>query len=88
MSNLPEIPKLPTPEEVQRSAKPWDLLNDDLGRVEESVADERMAICLKCPFLFKFSKQCRKCGCLMNLKTKLPNASCPEGHWGTAPKAS
>jgi hypothetical protein len=88
MNQLPEIPKLPTPEELRRAAKPWDLLNDDIGRVSDEVAESRMSICLSCPFLFKISKQCRKCGCMMNLKTKLPNASCPEGHWGNAPKVS
>jgi hypothetical protein len=86
MSQLPEIPPLPSPEELRKSAKPWDLLDSEVGRVSDEVAEERMSICLQCPFLFKISKQCRKCGCFMNLKTKLPNAYCPIGHWGTAPK--
>lgn len=84
--SLPKVPKLPTPQEL-RQAKPWDILNSDIGRVSDEVASERMEICKSCPFLFKISKQCRKCGCLMDLKTKLPNAECPIGKWSRAPKA-
>lgn len=84
--DLPQPPELPTPEELRRSAKIWDLANEEIGRVSDEVAAERMSICLECPFLFKISKQCRKCGCMMNLKTKLPNASCPVHKWGNAPK--
>jgi hypothetical protein len=60
------------------------MLNPNVGRVSKEVSDERMSICESCPFLFKLSKQCRKCGCLMNLKTQLPHSSCPVGKWGNA----
>lgn len=76
--NLPQIPKLEKP------ARPWDMLNPSIGRVSEEVKAERLAICATCPFFFKVSKQCRKCGCHMPWKTGLPHATCPEGHWGTA----
>ena len=64
-----------------RKARPWDLFNKNIGRVETEVAKERLAICLQCPELIKLTKQCKKCGCLMEAKTKLPNASCPLGKW-------
>lgn len=67
----------------ERSARPWDLFNKKVGRVTEKIADERMKICNECPFLIKATSQCKKCGCFMNLKTKLPNASCPVGKWHT-----
>jgi len=67
--------------EAQRSAKPWDIFNKKIGRVTEIIADQRMLICKDCPFLIKATNQCKKCGCFMNLKTKLPNASCPIGKW-------
>jgi hypothetical protein len=40
-----------------------------------------MSICNSCEHLIKFTKQCKKCGCLMHLKTKLAKASCPVGKW-------
>jgi hypothetical protein len=78
-NNLPEIPP------IQKPARPWDMLDPNVGRVSEEVQKSRMEICSTCPYLFKLSKQCRKCGCLMNLKTQLPHASCPINKWGTAP---
>ena len=64
-----------------RPARPWDLFNQKIGRVSIEIAKDRMAICEACPELIKATKQCKKCGCLMHLKTKLPNASCPIGKW-------
>lgn len=65
-----------------RPARPWDLFNKNLGRVEVEVAAERMDICRQCPQLIKAVNQCKECGCVMTAKTKLPNASCPLGKWG------
>jgi hypothetical protein len=65
----------------KRPARPWDLFNKNIGRVENEIAKERMSICLSCPELIQLTKQCKKCGCLMEAKTKLPNASCPLGKW-------
>jgi hypothetical protein len=64
-----------------RSAKPWDLLNKNIGRVEDSVAIERMDICRSCEHFLKVTGQCKKCGCIMAMKTKLPNATCPVEKW-------
>ena len=63
-------------------ARHWDLFNKNLGRVSEDIAAERFDICLTCPKLIKLTNQCTECGCIMSAKTKLPNASCPLGHWG------
>lgn len=67
--------------EESRPARPWDLFNKKIGRVDDEIFNERMEICLSCPFLIKMTKTCRKCGCFMEAKTKLPNASCPVGKW-------
>ena len=66
---------------LQRPARPWDLFNKNLGRVEEEVAAERFALCQACPAYIKMTHQCKECGCIMNAKVKLPNASCPLGKW-------
>lgn len=63
-----------------RPARPWDLFNKNLGRVQTEIADERFAICKACPKLLP-TGNCTECGCFMKAKTTLPNASCPLGHW-------
>jgi hypothetical protein len=65
-----------------RPARPWDIFNKNLEKVMPAVQKERMDICNACPFLIKATKQCMKCGCFMAVKTRLPNATCPEGKWG------
>lgn len=72
---LPEVPKL---------AKPWDLVNPNIGRVSPEVKAARLDACQNCEFFFKLSRQCRKCGCFMDAKTGLPHAECPVGKWGRA----
>jgi hypothetical protein len=67
--------------EEQRPARPWDLFNKNIGRVESVVAEKRMQVCLGCPELIKLTKQCKICKCFMESKTKLPNAYCPIGKW-------
>lgn len=66
-----------------RPARPWDLFNKNIGRVETDIAAERMEICKLCPEFISTTTQCKQCGCIMKLKTKLPNASCPLNLWGT-----
>jgi hypothetical protein len=61
--------------------RPWDMINPNTEFVEDSVAESRMRLCLSCPELIKTTKQCKKCGCFMHLKTKLEKAVCPIGKW-------
>ena len=63
-----------------RPARPWDLFNKNLGRVETVIAEERLAICKACPQLLP-TGTCSECGCFMAIKAKLPNASCPLHKW-------
>jgi Family of unknown function (DUF6171) len=46
-----------------------------------SRSEERLAICRACPFLFKPTMTCKKCGCFMRAKTLLNHVECPEGKW-------
>lgn len=64
-----------------RPARPWDLFNKNIGRVEQEIHEERMAICKDCPFFIKLTGQCKECGCIMEAKTRLPNAECPKHKW-------
>jgi len=38
-------------------------------------------VCLSCEHLIQLTKTCKKCGCFMELKTKLQDAVCPLGKW-------
>ena len=62
------------------TARPWQLL-DPSNYVDENLEKERYDICLSCPELIALTKQCKQCGCVMPLKTKLMNAVCPLGKW-------
>lgn len=62
--------------------RPWDLINPNIENVSKEIADSRYSICKGCPEFIKLTTQCKKCGCFMHLKTKLPNAECPLGKWG------
>lgn len=63
------------------NVKPWDMLNPREPRSEEEIVEYRLSICRTCEFFKPKTEQCRKCGCFMNLKTKLERANCPIGKW-------
>jgi predicted metal-binding protein len=50
-------------------------------RAEQDMAEERFAICKTCEHFSQTTKRCKKCGCIMKLKTKLEEATCPIGKW-------
>lgn len=64
----------------QGTVRPWDLANP-VNYTDSETEEKRFAICLECPELTLMTKQCKKCGCLMHLKTKLKDATCPIGKW-------
>lgn len=67
-----------------KKARPWDIFNKNVEFLGETLAKERFDICKACPELIQMTNQCKKCMCIMNLKTKLPHAECPLGKWGRA----
>lgn len=83
-NDLPEIPPLEPPFIPPKPVRPWDLFNANKERVADDLQKERMEICKQCPFFIKTTKQCKKCGCLMELKTRLADATCPIGKWHQA----
>lgn len=63
------------------------------GRVDEKTAEDRMAICKKCPNLTRKAKRCKICWCYMEVKTtakenynpkklRFEITHCPAGKWG------
>jgi hypothetical protein len=61
----------------------WKSLENDIEVIMASkeVSDERYSICTGCPEFVAISKQCKKCACFMDSKTKLAEYSCPIGKW-------
>lgn len=62
------------------TVRPTDLL-DSANYGPAELAEKRMKICNSCPRLVQATKQCKECGCFMNLKTKLLAAVCPLDKW-------
>jgi hypothetical protein len=60
---------------------PLDLLNPMTKHSSDELAKSRMLICKACPELIKLTNQCKKCGCIMSIKTKLEAAICPLQKW-------
>lgn len=61
-------------------SRPWHLLNSN-NYVDDETSSSRYEICKSCPELIDLTKQCKQCGCVMTMKTKLNNASCPLEKW-------
>lgn len=62
-------------------------LHSAAGKVRDTVvADDptftsRIVICNNCEYLLTISRQCKKCGCFVDAKTRIKGASCPIGKW-------
>ena len=65
-----------------KPARPWDLLNPNIGHVSSDISEARLAICKTCPKFMKLTQQCKICKCIMPAKVKLPHADCPDQRWG------
>lgn len=65
---------------AKNNVTPADLLNKN-NYTSEEISKKRMEICNGCDRLFHPTNQCKECGCIMNLKTKLIHAKCPLEKW-------
>lgn len=54
---------------------------DAVERADEETAKKRIEICVECPHLIKITRQCKECGCFVDLKTKLKTQRCPIEKW-------
>lgn len=66
---------------AQGETRPWDMLNPGTEMASKEQADARYSICNSCPELISLTKQCKKCGCFMAMKTRLSASACPIGKW-------
>lgn len=50
-------------------------------KVSKEIQAERIEICNSCEHLYTPTRNCKKCGCFMDVKSWLAPASCPIGKW-------
>lgn len=58
-----------------------DLLAGKLILSEAELSTERLKVCAECPQMTKMTRQCKLCGCFLDLKTKVLAAHCPLEKW-------
>lgn len=56
------------------------MAGEPIGKVSDTVRKQRLQECSTCPHL-SFTKQCKKCFCFVNDKTKYAGENCPVGNW-------
>lgn len=66
---------------AKNGVTPLDILNPRAKNLENEISEKRLNVCISCEHLIQLTKQCKKCGCFMPLKTKLEEAMCPIGKW-------
>jgi hypothetical protein len=66
--------------ENKPTVSPLDLLKKN-NYIDIKISNNRLLICQECPELLNITKQCKQCGCVMPLKVKLKNATCPLEKW-------
>jgi hypothetical protein len=71
----------PSSDAEPHRVSPLDMINPNITKMSKEEAAPRLAECLNCEHLIKLTTSCRKCGCFMKAKTRLPLASCPIGKW-------
>jgi hypothetical protein len=64
--------------------RPWDIINPNEKKISDDLKEKRLSICRECIEYVKLTTQCKKCGCIMEIKTRLEAAECPIGKWGKA----
>lgn len=48
---------------------------------DNEVASTRIKICMDCEHLWKVTRQCSKCYCFVDAKTKIRTEKCPLDKW-------
>ncbi len=59
----------------------FDLLNPKTQYADDETASTRYDTCKGCEHFTQHTKQCKKCGCFMVVKTKIQQSKCPLGKW-------
>jgi hypothetical protein len=70
----------PTPKPLRAGADPTEVFAASMYLADSQAQEARYDICKDCT-AFTILKTCKECGCIMPLKVKIANASCPLGKW-------
>lgn len=65
----------------KNGSTPADIFDTNTEWVDSELSQKRLDICKQCPELINITKQCKKCGCFMVLKTKIEHSRCPIDKW-------
>lgn len=49
--------------------------------VDDNTKEARIALCNDCDNLVHLTRQCKRCGCFIDVKAKYAKAFCPIGRW-------
>jgi hypothetical protein len=63
------------------NTRPWHMITEHNNFISDEDSNKRYSICKMCPEFISATTQCKKCGCIMKMKTKLPKATCPLNKW-------
>jgi len=62
-----------------------DVVKDEIrGTANKLTAEERqlrLDVCSVCPHLVKLTRQCGKCGCFIDMKSRYRYSQCDIGSW-------
>ncbi len=83
--NHPPTPGDPTPGPLRRASTAlsaaYRFVLGGMRLVTDSQYEERMKRCDEpCPYQ-KVAGQCSACGCILELKARMPGEHCPHGRW-------
>lgn len=75
--------KMPITQQLKNAAGAVGrIVKEGLKKRSKNEQQRLFEICLECEFLTdKILKRCSKCGCCVNLKTRLETEKCPIGKW-------
>lgn len=84
---LPKVPKSeanPMPsllDKARGAVASMKEIAHDPSMADKEVQSKRLAVCDKCPSLYRLTGNCTKCGCFVAMKVKFQVSSCPLGKW-------
>lgn len=51
------------------------------AHANQTIVTDRINTCNTCEYLFTPTRNCKKCGCFVDIKARFINSECPLGKW-------
>lgn len=67
---------------IMAKTSPIDFWKTRHNQASRQTRRLRAVICNACPHYHPTTTQCGICGCIMAMKSRIPQAECPIGSWG------